>query len=506
MSTSTLEYGNRGNGVVHAVDNTMKIIQRILLFHLYYLICFFPLYGALESSEDKIKIPKLIKLPIILTNVTKEGVSRNVVDFYFSPFETPEKIYRDIKVFCDEHNPGDDKACDVIWKSALDYLSYSNRIINYNLKETSPNEVEQNRKKEEHSRYWSTGGSELSTTALRTNVIYDNIPFTHMERNVVAQDAEIKLIKLGFPLHSDDVNITHYTKYVRLHDLQSLYQQDDHTDLERAWETMKNHLRQRVGRRLDRVIVIHSASLHEGNVLLDEILLRIGGTLEQSYVSSSPWWDELIVVNHGIDIPHSFKEKHNKLVTLWVQYARDTSRFEIPTLQLLRRLALHLTSPQAVEAATRGQDLLSHDAQFIYLHTKGASYKEDYSNIRDWRRLMLHAMVDRHEMGYHLLKSGVFDCVGVNYRDEPFPHFSGNFFTASAAYIASLAPIPHRSTKYQAEFWVLSEGPRTPRIYNLHDSIIHLEYPTFLYDTKRLFLFGSKSLQEGMNIRVDKKI
>ena len=113
----------------------------------------------------------------------------------------------------------------------------------------------------------------------------------------------------------------------------------------------------------------------------------------------------------------------------------DAARYERPTLDLVRRFA-------RVHASSR----------LLYLHTKGASYDPPHRHIDDWIACMLYFVVEHHEACLAALAD--HDVVGCNRRERPSPHFSGNFWWATARHVASLPPVPP-GDRYESEWWIL---------------------------------------------------
>jgi hypothetical protein len=98
------------------------------------------------------------------------------------------------------------------------------------------------------------------------------------------------------------------------------------------------------------------------------------------------------------------------------------------------------------------------DGFAMYIHTKGVSRPES-DNKRAWRQLMQLYTVGDWMKNIDALRSG-FDAVGVNFRDaghDMFPHFQGNFWMATAAWINKLMPpTKHRVSRE----WPAFCGPR----------------------------------------------
>ena len=114
-----------------------------------------------------------------------------------------------------------------------------------------------------------------------------------------------------------------------------------------------------------------------------------------------------------------------------------------------------------------------------YLHAKGVtSAHRGNPNITDWRRLMEHFVIDRWRDCSAALRH--HDACGINWHEDPEPHFSGNFWWARPRYIAGL-PETIGPRSFDQEAWV---GRNQPRVACLHESGVdhHVEpYPTERY-------------------------
>jgi len=102
------------------------------------------------------------------------------------------------------------------------------------------------------------------------------------------------------------------------------------------------------------------------------------------------------------------------------------------------------------------------DYNVMYIHTKGVG-KEINLCIEDWIHYMLYFLVEKHEDVINKLID--FDTVGVDLREEPVLHYSGNFWWAKSSYISSLPdpilfkninnyPNPLNSERHNQEFWI----------------------------------------------------
>lgn len=144
------------------------------------------------------------------------------------------------------------------------------------------------------------------------------------------------------------------------------------------------------------------------------------------------------------------------------------------------------------------------DGCCFYTHLKGVSktqdhweaHKEFYRRFaglesrdallrreRSWRKYMEHFVVGRHAECVALLRD--HDLVGVEWRDRPFPHFSGNFWWARNDYVRGLpSPLDFRdahagyrddmgSDRSLAEFWVGSGAPKVSVPHNHGLNLYH---------------------------------
>jgi hypothetical protein len=205
-----------------------------------------------------------------------------------------------------------------------------------------------------------------------------------------------------------------------------------------------------VGRRLGTVCFLHSANLQGDLTVLREILraVRDTGLLHRL--------DALYVVNVGADVHASDLGLEARATIHVINYSSDAGLFERPSLELLRRFA-------RVHA----------DSRILYLHTKGVSHRPPRPRVDDWRAYLLYFLVEHH--GACLAALTTHNVVGCNLRDDPKPHFSGNFWWANAGYVGSLPEVPS-NTRHDCEWWVL--GRPEARALSLWESgVNHYEQP-----------------------------
>ena len=127
------------------------------------------------------------------------------------------------------------------------------------------------------------------------------------------------------------------------------------------------------------------------------------------------------------------------------------------------------------------------DADFWYVHTKGASNNPVYMNkvvqrnLRSWRGTMSHFVIGQHELCKALLES--YDTVGPFFTTafKVGPHFAGNFWWATSKHIRSLPfNLGLIRVRHEAEFWIgknpnaklhSMQEPPTDGMYDNHDGI-----------------------------------
>lgn len=86
-----------------------------------------------------------------------------------------------------------------------------------------------------------------------------------------------------------------------------------------------------------------------------------------------------------------------------------------------------------------------HDMKVMYLHSKGITAVDNhlkngnvnvFKNYYYWRKFLEWGVVEKWSQCCFLLNR--YDTIGVNYFNEPSPHYSGNFWWANSSYIKTL--------------------------------------------------------------------
>ncbi len=199
------------------------------------------------------------------------------------------------------------------------------------------------------------------------------------------------------------------------------------------------------------VCFIHSCHLaYSGTERLDMVLAA---------AKKIPELDEIIINNIGIplDIPFYTSQDNRIRIT---QYSEDSQLFEIPTLKMISEFSKK--NPRA---------------KVLYMHTKGISYNKDspiYSYSTDWIHMMMYFLCDNSAA---CLKSlDAVDTAGCNYSATPKPHYSGNFWWATAKYLKNLNT-DLLTDKMSAELWLMTGGANKLVLHNSNKNHFQVNYP-----------------------------
>jgi len=88
-----------------------------------------------------------------------------------------------------------------------------------------------------------------------------------------------------------------------------------------------------------------------------------------------------------------------------------------------------------------------------YFHTKGVS--KDEKCIHDWRKMCDYFTINKWRLNVELLN--YYDCVGVNLKNYPKKHYSGNFWWSKSEHLDKLKNINTRiKGQLSSEMYVLS--------------------------------------------------
>lgn len=93
------------------------------------------------------------------------------------------------------------------------------------------------------------------------------------------------------------------------------------------------------------------------------------------------------------------------------------------------------------------------DANVLYMHTKGIT-KTGIIAVNHWVEYMCHFNILEHESCLKMLEH--CDTIGVDLKQLPVLHYSGNFWWAKTGYIKTLEPCVH-TTYNSPEFWIVEK-------------------------------------------------
>lgn len=117
--------------------------------------------------------------------------------------------------------------------------------------------------------------------------------------------------------------------------------------------------------------------------------------------------------------------------------------------------------------------MIQPDDKVLYFHSKGIT-KMGHPFVQHWRTFLEYMAFTKHKEALELLDS--HDTVGVNYNSLPKPHFSGNFWWATGAYLLKL-PKQIDSDYWAPEFWIGSGQPKYFELYSSKINHYHNPYP-----------------------------
>ena len=120
-------------------------------------------------------------------------------------------------------------------------------------------------------------------------------------------------------------------------------------------------------------------------------------------------------------------------------------------------------------------------AYVLYMHTKGASRKNTYTE--DWRYLMEYFCIHQWQKAIKALDKG-HETAGANYQRDTsmgyHPHYSGGFWWAKASYVATCLDLKYldHPLRFMREFFIGSGKPNEKNFWesNLNKKDIAMHY------------------------------
>jgi hypothetical protein len=210
------------------------------------------------------------------------------------------------------------------------------------------------------------------------------------------------------------------------------------------------------------VCFIHSCHLpSSGTEKLDLILKAVLKVKEIQVIT---------INNIGLRLDHTKYEAMDPRIIV-VHCSDNPQEFELPTLRLMHEFSLN-----------------SPNTKVLYVHTKGISYAKDdprYEPGLDWINYMLHFLCEQSEHCLKLLDS--HDVAGCNFSESPKPHFSGNFWWATAKYLKGL-DTGLLTDKMSAEWWLHSGSVKAKKsiLWNSGKNHFQERYPEEKYNSENI--------------------
>jgi SAM-dependent methyltransferase len=176
---------------------------------------------------------------------------------------------------------------------------------------------------------------------------------------------------------------------------------------------------------------------------------------------------QVITINNiGLRLDHAQYEAMDPRIIV-VHSSDNPLEFELPTLRFMHEFSLN-----------------SPNTKILYVHTKGISYPKGDSRYEpglDWINYMLYFLCEKSENCLRLLDT--HEVAGCNFSESPKPHFSGNFWWATAKYLKTL-DTRLLTDKMSAEWWLHSGKPQKDVLWNSGKNHFLERYPRELYFTE----------------------
>lgn len=204
----------------------------------------------------------------------------------------------------------------------------------------------------------------------------------------------------------------------------------------------------------------HIATMGEYQVIFDELITKI---INSKLIDNI---DELNigVANHGGNL---IQYNHDKIK----YHSLINNDFEFPTLQL-------------IEDEINKTD---ENIKILYLNSLGVTGNSIYK--QSWRGYLSYFNIEQWSECIKALDNG-YDTCGVDWRTDPVPHYSGNFWWANSSYLKTLPKIqtlnkqdsPRVLTlRHNAEMYIGMNKMVKPRILHQSD-ISQYSRHLFCYD------------------------
>ena len=130
------------------------------------------------------------------------------------------------------------------------------------------------------------------------------------------------------------------------------------------------------------------------------------------------------------------------------------------------------------------QHALTHEEnnKYLYLHTKGLKFNGENEAVNDWINLMLYYLVKEHDMCLNMLET--CDACGVNFVQNPLPHFSGNFWWTNSTHVKKLPFLHHYDWYHETEMWLCNTKGTYACLHSSNIDHYYVLYPCEMYEGK----------------------
>lgn len=203
-------------------------------------------------------------------------------------------------------------------------------------------------------------------------------------------------------------------------------------------------------------IFFHVATINNYQEIFDELYnqIKISGLFEKIY--------KLNICTTG---PNQLRFENSPKINY--KNFLELDKFEFPTLQEIEKEIWNFEK----------------NIKIFYLHNFGST--NDTINKKNWRKYLSYFNITQNTICINSLDD--YDTCGVDYRLDPLPHYSGNFWWANSSYLKTLPKIKDISNpssdviltlRHNAELFIGMNKKIKPRI--LHQSNIS-QYQKHIY-------------------------
>lgn len=204
-------------------------------------------------------------------------------------------------------------------------------------------------------------------------------------------------------------------------------------------------------------IFFHIATINNFQKIFDELYhqIELSGLIQKidKLNICTTGFNELIFKNHP---------------KIYHKHFTDLNKFEFPTLLEIEKEIWRFEK----------------NIKILYIHNFGST--NDTINKQNWRKYLSYFNILQNSVCIEALDN--YDTCGVDYRLDPSPHYSGNFWWGNSSYIKTLPKIQDISNqnskfiltlRHNAELYIGMNEKINPRI--LHQSNIS-QYHKHLYN------------------------